>query len=208
MYQRLSLVESLNKTHNGSSFSFTAVSLMSHHKCFQRWPGQDPRVQLLGLPVSTTELYTILQRQVKCWVQITESFRKRCTSSYVMGSLNLKRCSSAEFWEWLISSQISYILLFDSLGPFSIGDRYFIGPKKVIRTLCKAGPLDHCRPLFTHPKIYSIINLYIFHTLVYTKTHLNLFNIRKDSQNQNTRNKSKLDILQHRLTLVNIVLIT
>lgn len=29
--------------------------------------------------------------------------------------------------------------------------------KKVIRTLCKAGPLDYCRPLFIHTEILTVI---------------------------------------------------
>lgn len=60
----------------------------------------------------------------------------------------------------------------------------------------------HCRPLFIHTKILSLImNLYIFQTLLHTITHLNLFNTRKNIHYQN---KFKLDVPQYRLTKVGL----
>ena len=72
--------------------------------------------------------------------------------------------------------------------------------KKLIRTICQARPRDHCRCLFKQLKIPTIINLYIYHILLFTKTNLNSFFIRREVHNHNTRNKNKLEIPQHRLT--------
>lgn len=76
----------------------------------------------------------------------------------------------------------------------------FLVQKKVTRTLCKAKSLDHFFTLTFHTNISNVINLYHFHSLVYTKDHLNLFNTRKYSHNHNRRKNPSLIFLKHRLT--------
>jgi hypothetical protein len=98
----------------------------------------------------------------------------------------------------LFQSHISYGLILWGHSP-SVKNILLI-QKKVIRTLCRANYLDHCRPLFIQTKILTIINLYIFQVLVYTKNNLNLFTTRKDIHSHDTRNRTKLDIPQHRLS--------
>lgn len=72
--------------------------------------------------------------------------------------------------------------------------------KKVIRNLCGARYLESCRPLFIQTKILTVINLYIYHILIYTKTNLHLFLTRQDFHQHFTRFRYKLDLPQHRLT--------
>lgn len=73
--------------------------------------------------------------------------------------------------------------------------------KKVIRTICRAGPIDHCKPLFKRLQILTVINLYILHILLYTKTNYEQFITREEIHKHNTRNKHKIDIPQHRLAV-------
>lgn len=40
--------------------------------------------------------------------------------------------------------------------------------EKVVRTLCGAKYPEPCRPLFIHTKIRTIVNLYIYNTLIHT----------------------------------------
>lgn len=52
---------------------------------------------------------------------------------------------------------ISYSLILWGQSPFVIE---MLFRKKVIQILCKADPfLDHCRPLFIHTQIMTVINL-------------------------------------------------
>ncbi len=81
----------------------------------------------------------------------------------------------------------------------SVSDLLII-QKNVVRTICRAAPLDHCKVLFTQLKILTIVNLYIFQTLMFTKTNLPSFFTRSNIHEHNTRNNTKLDIPQHRLT--------
>lgn len=59
---------------------------------------------------------------------------------------------------------ISYSFLLWGQSPFVI--EMLLVQKKVIKILCKANPfLHHCRPLFIHTQIMTVINLYIFHAI-------------------------------------------
>lgn len=98
----------------------------------------------------------------------------------------------------LFQSHISYGLLL--WGHSSSVSEILLIQKRVIRTMCNAEYRAHCRPLFIEMKILTVINLYIYHILIHTKTNLHLFSNRLDIHNHNTRNRHKLDIPQHRLT--------
>lgn len=53
---------------------------------------------------------------------------------------------------------ISYSLILWGQSPFVI--EMLLVQKKVIKILCKANPfLHHCRPLFIHTQIMTVINL-------------------------------------------------
>lgn len=71
--------------------------------------------------------------------------------------------------------------------------------KTAIRNIAGVGSLAHCRPIFIELKIPTVINLYIFQVLLYTKTNLQCFPIRAESHQYNTRGGGKLNILPHRL---------
>lgn len=75
--------------------------------------------------------------------------------------------------------------------------------KRVIRTICRAHFLDHCRPLFVRLQIMTVINLYIYNILLYAKSNLDKFERRLDIHGYNTRNKLKLEIPMHRLNKTN-----
>lgn len=73
--------------------------------------------------------------------------------------------------------------------------------KKIIRTIAGAGPADHCRPLFVSLGILTLVNLYIYSVLIFTKTNTHEFYTRQDTHEHNTRNKRALDTPHHRLAL-------
>jgi hypothetical protein len=73
--------------------------------------------------------------------------------------------------------------------------------KKHIRTIAGVDSLEHCRPLFIGLCICTIINLYIYTMLTYTKTNLHLYTDRQTYHFHDTRGKSSLNIPQHRLAL-------
>lgn len=99
----------------------------------------------------------------------------------------------------LFQSHILYGLL--AWGHSTHVSNVLIIQKKAIRNIAGAQLLAHCRPLFIQLKIPTVINLYIFHILLYTKSNLNNFLLRQDIHNHNTRNRSRIDILPHRLAL-------
>ncbi len=98
----------------------------------------------------------------------------------------------------IFQSHISYGLIL--WGHASSVSRILVLQKSVVRTLCHAGPLDHCRPLFVRMKILTVVNLYIYHILIFSKTHLNSFSTRQEIHNYPTRNRLLLDTPQHRLS--------
>lgn len=71
--------------------------------------------------------------------------------------------------------------------------------KKVVRTMCRVNHLEHCKPLFIKLKFMTVINLYIYHLLTYTKLHITDFNDRQSIHHHNTRGKNKIDLPHHRL---------
>lgn len=71
--------------------------------------------------------------------------------------------------------------------------------KNAVRNIAGAESLAHCRPLFIELKIPTVVNLYIFQVLLYTKSNLQLFPIRGDTHEHNTRDGGKLSIIPHRL---------
>ena len=98
----------------------------------------------------------------------------------------------------LFQCHISYGLIL--WGHSHAVSQLLLTQKKVIRTICRVGYLEHCKPLFKKCKILTIINLYIYHVLLYTKANLSTFLTRQDVHEHNTRNRNRLDIPQHRLS--------
>lgn len=95
-------------------------------------------------------------------------------------------------------SHIAYGLMV--WGHSSYVHKILILQKKVVRTICGASPLEHCRPLFIKLRVMTVISLYIYHVLLYTKSNLSDYNSRIDIHCYNTRGKLKLDIPLHRLS--------
>jgi len=98
----------------------------------------------------------------------------------------------------LFQSHISYGLIL--WGHSHAVSRLLLTQKKVIRTICRVSFFEHCKPLFKKCKILTVINLYIYHILLYTKANLSTFFVRQDFHEYNTRNSNRLDIPQHRLS--------
>lgn len=125
-----------------------------------------------------------------------------------------KKLSRASFLIWKLESFVSdvylrssYFGLFQSHMAYGLAiwghstavNQVLLIQKKVVRTLCRADPLDHCKPLFLRLRILTVINLYILQVLIYTKQHMNLFELRSNIHTYNTRGNSQLDLPQHRL---------
>jgi hypothetical protein len=65
--------------------------------------------------------------------------------------------------------------------------------KKAIRTISYSDRLAHCRPLFVEYRIQTVINLYIYSVLLYTKKNLTVHQLRKDIHSYNTRSNRTID---------------
>lgn len=100
----------------------------------------------------------------------------------------------------LFQSHISYGLILWGHSPFVT--KILTIQKKVIRTLCRAAPRDHCRPLFIDMKLLTVVNLYIYQVLVYTKSNIQFFTSRQLIHSHFTRNNNRLDLPYHRLSKV------
>lgn len=100
----------------------------------------------------------------------------------------------------LFQSHIAYGLIL--WGHSSAVHRVLLIQKNVLRTICRAAPLEHCKPLFIHTKILTITNLYIYHILIFAKSNLHLFTNRHEIHEHFTRNRGNLDIPRHRLAKV------
>lgn len=66
--------------------------------------------------------------------------------------------------------------------------------------MCNVGPKEHCRPLFTKLKILTVINLYIYVSLIHVKNNITDFYTREYIHHHDTRGKTNIDIPRHRLT--------
>lgn len=102
----------------------------------------------------------------------------------------------------LFQSHIAYGLLI--WGHSHHASEILLLQKKVIRTMSRSGPLEHCRPLFISLKIPTIVNLYIYHVLLYAKSNLQNLTTRQEIHNHNTRHKEMINIPRHRLTKTSI----
>lgn len=99
----------------------------------------------------------------------------------------------------LFQSHISYGLII--WGHSSHANSILLLQKKCLRTMAGASPMEHCRPLFISFKILTIINLYIYNILLYTKSNLKLFNIRQNVHEHFTRGRKRIDLPSHRLAV-------
>jgi hypothetical protein len=72
--------------------------------------------------------------------------------------------------------------------------------KKAIRVITGSHFKAHCKPLFIEHKIMTVINIYIYHALIFTKNRLPNYQIRRDIHNYNTRSNKQINIPFHRLT--------
>ena len=71
--------------------------------------------------------------------------------------------------------------------------------KKAIRIMLGKSSRESCRPLFVQLRFMTVINLYIFHTLMYIKVNLNDYVSREDIHNFNTRHRHDIDMPRCRL---------
>lgn len=159
---------------------------------------------LLSLSQKSNESVKLLGIQIDTrlnWNEHIQGLSKKLSRiSYLFwklrGILSIEYLRSAYFG--LFQSHIAYgVILWGHSA--SVCDLLII-QKKVVRTICHAASRDHCKGLFTQLKILTIVNLYIFHILMYTKTNFTSFFTRNKIHEYNTRNSTKLDIPQHRLT--------
>lgn len=72
--------------------------------------------------------------------------------------------------------------------------------KRAIRTICGAGSLAHCRPLFIGEKILTVYALYIFYTLCRTHSSVDELVTRRFFHTYETRGNRRLDVPYLRLS--------
>lgn len=102
----------------------------------------------------------------------------------------------------------TYHLWSNTVGSFGICIQYFAHPKKVLKSLCGTRYCKPCQPLFISTKILTIINLHIFHSLLFTKDN-HLFFTRQHSLSKTSslhqvnciRLFNKLQASAHTITL-------
>lgn len=115
---------------------------------------------------------------------------------------NLKNCVPDSYvrsaYFAFFQSIISYgILLW---GNSSYIQKILVLQKKVVRIITDSENLEHCKPLFIRFGCLTVINLYIYHVLVYTKNRLPDYYCRKDVHTHNTRNSKRIDVPFQRLS--------
>lgn len=71
-------------------------------------------------------------------------------------------------------------------------NRAFLIQKKCLRSMCGAGPLDSCRPLFKKLKLLTLPSMYIFEICLFVKNNMELFKKKADICNFNTRYPNRL----------------
>jgi hypothetical protein len=72
--------------------------------------------------------------------------------------------------------------------------------KKVVRVITDSNRLEHCKPLFVKLGCLTIVNLYIYHVLIYIKTNLSVFSLNEDIHSYNTRSCKKINVPYCRLS--------
>ncbi len=176
--------------------------------CSNRLHCNEDKTQNIVLSLSTNQAQAV--KLLGFWIDTkltwSDHIDKLCNKisrvSYLLWKLRdivsleyLKTC-----YYGLFQSHISYGLVL--WGHSTAVHRILLIQKNVLRTICRAAPLDHCRPLFIQTNILTITNLYIYHILLFAKSNLHLFSNRQDIHFHLTRNREKLDIPQHRLAKV------
>ncbi|XP_072933417.1 uncharacterized protein [Epargyreus clarus] len=71
-------------------------------------------------------------------------------------------------------------------------NKAFIAQKRCIRALCGVSPETSCKPLFKDLKILTLASMYIYEVCIFVKTHMQLFDKKKDNCNFLTRHPEKL----------------
>ena len=69
--------------------------------------------------------------------------------------------------------------------------------KKVLRVITNSDKYTHCKSLFIKLKVLTVINLYIYNALLYTKNNLSMQQYRQDIHSYNTRSNRRIDIPYH-----------
>lgn len=104
--------------------------------------------------------------------------------------------------------RISYFSFFQSIMSYGIilwGNSSYVNDilllqKKAIRVITGSSYKAHCKPLFCEKKILTVINLYIYHVLIYTKKKLPEVKRREDVHSYNTRTNRGIYSTYHRLS--------
>lgn len=89
-------------------------------------------------------------------------------------------------------SHISYELLIWGLSA-AVNDM-LLTQNRVLRTIYRAFPLDHCNPLFLKMKA---LNFYCNHTLIYTKPNLHLYRTRYN----HTLKEAEQNLTNHKILI-------
>lgn len=97
----------------------------------------------------------------------------------------------------MVGSHLTYgILLW---GASAYASKVFIAQKKTVRILCGVKWNHTCKPLFIENQILTLPCMYIYHTLIYVKSNLNLFNMVNKYKDRESRFGNQLEILRVRL---------
>lgn len=98
-----------------------------------------------------------------------------------------------------VSSSIRYGII---LWGYSVeADRVFLTQKRCIRSVCGAGVIDSCVPLFKSLKILPVPSLYIYEISIFVKKYPYLFKKHCDVVKRSCRNLNKLYVPPQRLQL-------
>lgn len=72
--------------------------------------------------------------------------------------------------------------------------------KKVIRVITDSDKHEHCKPLFVKLGFLTVVNLYIYHALIYTKQNLHTLPLNEEVHDHYTRNCKKINVPFNRLS--------
>lgn len=71
-------------------------------------------------------------------------------------------------------------------------NKVFVTQKRCIRAICDVPPETSCKPLFKQLRLLTVPSLYIYETAIFVRTHMYLFEKKKDKINFMSRYPDKI----------------
>uniref|UniRef100_A0A1B6G9T4 Reverse transcriptase domain-containing protein n=1 Tax=Cuerna arida TaxID=1464854 RepID=A0A1B6G9T4_9HEMI len=148
---------------------------------------------------STKFLGVVIDQNLNWQYHIDHLSKKLASAQYVIR--RIRTLTNEE------TSLVAYHALFHSHLRYGIAawgsttsknmDKILIMQKKIIRTMLRLSPMEHCKPHFTKLNILTVISQYILETIILAKNSAHT--LRTEQHAHNLRNTNNIDLPQHHL---------